>query len=392
MFKPTYTRAVPASAKTRIVDGVTEVLISHDGRMQWFPLSKGGRARIPHKDWHGLVKLADGRTITIRLVKNKDAAQRILNNRQQREDNIASGKELATVETKKTLADYVQQFEQERIAQGISLKTRQNTLPALKKALKALMLESVADLRGLTPEQLSDWFLELRYAPGTKAKIVEVVRQFMRWMIEKNLLAALPRFPKVSTQITKKRRALNFEEVEQLASASPWPRSILYRLAFATLARRSALIALTVDDLVISLKGGATILLRPEEAKTKQGQQVPVPQRLLNDLKRLAKESETGRLFEKVMRNNFSLTFDADLLAAKIPKNTTDGIASFHSLRHGGTTHLIRSGVPMVLVQRMGGWQSINILAKHYSHLTPISDREQIDRAMSPQTKKLEKS
>ena len=47
MFKPTYTRAVPASAKTRIVDGVTEVLIFHDGRMQWFPLSKGGRARIP---------------------------------------------------------------------------------------------------------------------------------------------------------------------------------------------------------------------------------------------------------------------------------------------------------------------------------------------------------
>ena len=182
------------------------------------------------------------------------------------------------------------------------------------------------------------------------------------------------------------------EEVEQLASAAPWPRSILYRLAFATLARRSALIALTVDDLVISLKGGATILLRPEEAKTKQGQQVPVPQRLLKDLKRLAKESETGRLFEKVMRNNFSLTFDADLLAAKIPKNTTDGIASFHSLRHGGTTHLIRSGVPMVLVQRMGGWQSINILAKHYSHLTPVSDREQIDRAMSPQTKKSEKS
>ena len=51
-----------------------------------------------------------------------------------------------------------------------------------------------------------------------------------------------------------------------------------------------------------------------------------------------------------------------------------------------------RMNETMRLVQRMGGWQSINILAKHYSHLTPVSDREQIDRAMSPQTKKSEKS
>ena len=391
MFKPTYTRPVPAGSKTRITDGKTEVLISHDGKLQWFPLSKGGRARIPHKDWHGQVKLADGRRVTIRLVKNKEAAQRILLNRQLREDNIAAGKEHATVTSKKTVAELIHQFEMEQVERGISLKTRINALPMLRKTTQALFLETMADLRSLNEEQISKWWLELDKAPGTKGKYLEVFRQFLRWLQDKRLLVLLPKFPRPSKKITKKRRALTMEEVEQLADASPWPRSILYRLAFATLARRSALLALKVEDLFISLKGGATLLLRPEVSKTGVGQQLPIPSHLLKDLKKLAKDSKTGLLFETVLKNNFALTFDADLLAAKLPKNTADGIACFHSLRHGGTTHLIRAGVPLSLVQKMGGWTNMNILAKHYSHLSPISDREHIDRAMAVQPAKQKK-
>ena len=92
--------------------------------MAWFPLSTGGRARIPSKDWHGQVRLANGQIVTIRLVKNKEASQRILHNRQIKEDNIASGRELPTViEPTKSLAEYVLQFEAERASSGISRKT-----------------------------------------------------------------------------------------------------------------------------------------------------------------------------------------------------------------------------------------------------------------------------
>ena len=387
MHKPTYTRPVPAGSKTRIVDGKTEVCLSHDGKMAWFPLSKGGRARIPSKDWHGQVKLANGQIVTIRLVKNKEASQRILHNRQTKEDNIASGKEVPTlIEPTKSLAEYVLQYEAERISQGISRKTQLNTMAPLRRALAEMELITVQDLRSLTAEWISQWFVALDKAPGTKGKILEVVKQFTRWMVDRSLLAASPKFPKYSKQIVKARRPLDFAEVERLAKVSPWPRSILYRLAFSTLARRSALLGLKAEDLKFATSG-VTIMLRPELSKTKVGQQVPAPKHLAADLKKLAGECPTGNLFAGAKHGNFTDNFDTDLKAAGIEKLTADGVACFHSLRHGGTTHLIRSGVPMVLVQRMGGWVNLNILAKHYSHLSPVTDREQIDRAMSPAKK-----
>jgi integrase len=387
MHKPTYTRPVPAGAKTRVVKGKTEVCLMHDGKMTWFPLSKGGRARIPSKDWHGQVRLANGQIVTIRLVKNKEASQRILHNRQIKEDNIASGRELpALIETTKPLAEYVCQFEAERASSGISHKTLANTRPALRRALADLELVTVQDLRALTSEWISQWFVGMDKAPGTKGKILETLKLFTRWMADRSLLAASPKFPKYSTKIVCARRPLTIDEVERLAKVSPWPRSLLYRLAFATIARRSALMNLKAEDLKFG-SAGVTIMLRPELAKTKQGQQVPAPGHLTADLQRLVGECPTGNLFAGARQGNFSENFNSDLKAAKIEKLTADGAACFHSLRHGGTTHLIRSGVPMVLVQRMGGWVNLNILAKHYSHLSPVTDREQIDRAMSPSKK-----
>ena len=384
MHRPTYTRPVPEGAKTRVVKGKTEVCLNHDGKMTWFPLSKGGRARIPSKDWHGQVKLASGQIVTIRLVKNKEASQRILHNRQIKEDNIASGRELPTViEPTKSLAEYVLQYEAERISQGISRKTQLNTMAPLRRALAELELVTVQDLRSLTAEWISQWFVGMERAPGTKRNILETLKQFTRWMVDRTLLSTSPKFPKYSSKIVKSRRPLDLNEVERLAKVSPWPRSLLYRLAFATLARKSALMNLKAEDLKFS-PAGATILLRPELAKTGQGQQVPVPAHLTADLKQLAAECTTGgKLFVGAQKGSFSVNFDTDLESAGIEKLNADGVACFHSLRHGGTTHLIRSGVPMVLVQRMGGWQNLNILAKHYSHLSPVTDREQIDRAMA---------
>jgi integrase len=291
------------------------------------------------------------------------------------------------IEPTKSLAEYVLQFEAERISQGISRKTQLNTMAPLRRALAELELVSVQDLRSLTAEWISQWFVGMDRAPGTKRNILETLKQFTRWMVDRTLLATSPKFPKYSSKIVKSRRPLDLNEVERLAKVSPWPRSLLYRLAFATLARKSALMNLKTEDLKFS-PAGATILLRPELAKTGQGQQVPVPAHLTADLKQLAAECTTGgKLFVGCQKGSFSVNFDTDLEGAKIEKLTADGVACFHSLRHGGTTHLIRSGVPMVLVQRMGGWVNLNILAKHYSHLSPVVDREQIDRAMAPAKK-----
>jgi hypothetical protein len=50
-----------------------------------------------------------------------------------------------------------------------------------------------------------------------------------------------------------------------------------------------------------------------------------------------------------------------------------------HGLRHGGATEMLEKGVSVLLVQRMGGWRSLQVLSKHYAHLSPIRSRKEID-------------
>ncbi|CAA2931160.1 Tyrosine recombinase XerC [Arsenophonus endosymbiont of Bemisia tabaci Q2] len=49
----------------------------------------------------------------------------------------------------------------------------------------------------------------------------------------------------------------------------------------------------------------------------------------------------------------------------------------FHDLRHTSASWLIQSGVPLSVLQEMGGWESIEMV-RRYAHLAPcyLSEHE----------------
>ena len=396
MFKPVYTRLVPPGAKRKLIGGVPHVQLKHDGKMHWFPLSSGGRARVPHSDWHGRIRLANGTRVTVRFVRNRSASETMQHNRQQLEDNIAAGKIVPPVYTDKSVPELVEKFVQEKKAKGIKLKTVQNTHPVLKRIVAGLKLQTLPDVRALNSGKVLAWCSGMRASyttkdkaprarlvePATRANYVNKLNQFLFWLHEQRLIPEVPKLPVFSSAVTCPRRALSIQEVEKLAQASPWPRNILYRLAFATLGRKTALLSLRAEDLNLNNPGGAFVIFRPEHAKTKKGQTVPVPARLVPELRRLVTDMGGGSFGQLVGRFKAPV-FDKDLKLAGISKKTADGVACFHSLRHGGATHLAKSGVSLLLIKEMGGWHNLNIVAKHYAHLSALSERSSIDTAMS---------
>jgi integrase len=88
-------------------------------------------------------------------------------------------------------------------------------------------------------------------------------------------------------------------------------------------------------------------------------------------------------LFHLLDHHNLNNELDRDLKTVGIEKHLPDGKLVLHSFRHGGTTELLKSGVSVLLVQRLGGWRSLDQISRVYSHLMPRRDREEIDRVFS---------
>ena len=350
------------------------------GRAVKCSMTEAGRVAIPSECYYGSIRLPDGSSRVMKLASDKTASVSMLAKMQAEEDKIASGQKVRKSETDETLMELVERFHQERVIGGIAYRQQVAVRRFMSMATKALGLKTIADVRGLTSGKISAWILGLDFAPHTKRHLASGLRSFLRWMHDQKLTPEVPRFPRIQGEVLTKRRALTRAEVDKLAAAAPWPRNLLYNLAFATIARRGALLALTAADIGFA-RTGAWLALLAENSKTGVGQKVPVPSRLVKDLKKLVKENPTGPLFPgvKVQLDGMD-AFATDLKAAGIPKATPEGHAVFHCLRHSGTTAMVKAGVSLEIIRKMGGWKSLEMLARHYAHMEPVDARPIIDK------------
>ena len=92
----------------------------------------------------------------------------------------------------------------------------------------------------------------------------------------------------------------------------------------------------------------------------------------MEPLRALCLEKPVGRLFALPYLKQFI----ADLARAGLPRKNAEGVLVFHSLRHSGATHLVKKGLPLHLIQRIGGWSSLSVLTARYSHLCAQNGRE----------------
>lgn len=380
MFKKKITRPVPEGTETRVEDKKLEAKIKLHGKTVWVPINSNGNLVVETASWYGTVRMANGVHQTFRLFRDKSASQAELAKLQRVQDRIAAGILPQVDSSKDKIADLFSRFMDERKEQGLSAYHLKLANARVKKAIEDLSLKTISDARNLTPAKLSAWLLGMKeVAPMTRKHRKAALRKFLGWLKDQRLIAEVPRFPEFKAEIKTKRRALSKDEIEKLANAAPWPRSLLYRLAFASIARRGAILALRAKDLHLENPKKPWIMLREETSKTGVGQAVPIPTRLVADLKKRVSEVGDQPLFAGVHAQLNEMAFDKDLKKAGIEKETPEGTASFHCLRHSGATELLKAGVSTLVVQKMGGWKSLEMLAKHYAHITPMDGRHLID-------------
>ncbi|WP_407071993.1 tyrosine-type recombinase/integrase, partial [Shigella boydii] len=66
----------------------------------------------------------------------------------------------------------------------------------------------------------------------------------------------------------------------------------------------------------------------------------------------------------------------------------------FHDLRHTWASWLVQAGVPLSVLQEMGGWESIEMV-RRYAHLAPnhlTEHARQIDSILNPSVPNLSQS
>lgn len=181
---------------------------------------------------------------------------------------------------------------------------------------------------------------------------------------------------------TKKRptRALTDQEVQKLLSVLTGRERAVVQFLVNTGLRWGELARVQEAD--VSLEG---VRVAPE-TKTGEGRFVPFGELNAGALDALDFIHSSGRrnLFGvgSCSSNFLSRVLNPALKAAGIEKVGTDGkVIHLHSLRHTFATKLVKSGVPMMVAQKLMGHKSIKMLAEVYAH---IGDSDLSEHLNSP--------
>lgn len=391
MFKKQITKPVKPGRPRRRHRGKDQALMRFDGKDVWVDLNAAGRAKLVLPEWYSTLRMADGQLKVVKLARDKTASEMILNKMRTEQALIKAGAIPPKSEPDPEFSELLARFDKDRARSGCTDEHLRKARAHLVQALTDLSIKGLADIRNLTTQDLSRWMDQARVqrrkeslpvAPGTMRIKAACFRFFLRWLIQHKHLAVMPVFPKTSNEPIKPRRALTRAEVDKLEATAPWPRNLYYAMAFATLARSTALQSLRPEDMFLDDPAGPWMKLQRANSKTKTEQRIPIPRRLVPSLRKLIQERGPGAaIFGGFFRPTQAGYFRGDLEKAGIPYENIEGIAVIHSLRHGGATEMLLKGVDILLVQRMGGWKSVAMLAKHYAHLSPVRDRAKIDEA-----------
>lgn len=160
---------------------------------------------------------------------------------------------------------------------------------------------------------------------------------------------------------------LSVEEVRALFAAAESGRDrVLLQTAYACGLRISELIHLQVTDI-----DSARMVVIVRQGKGRKDRQVPLSQRLLEELRRQWWTHRSrpwlfpGQTPDRPLHpSNVQRMFQQTLRRAKIAKRATP-----HTLRHSFATHLLEAGVDLVTVQRLLGHGSLSTTA-HYLHVS----------------------
>jgi len=157
-------------------------------------------------------------------------------------------------------------------------------------------------------------------------------------------------------------------------------RSILYQLAMYTGLRLKELGSLTVSSFNLDSEE-PTVRIKASDAKGKQADEIPLSQRMTQQLKRLFKgKSKDSPALKLPSGGRGAAMLRADLMAAGVDYKDADGrFADFHSLRHTFVTMLERTGCPPKELQSLARHRTPNLTLGVYAHSAKAIERRAIE-------------
>ncbi|HFE3439468.1 TPA: tyrosine-type recombinase/integrase [Klebsiella aerogenes] len=211
---------------------------------------------------------------------------------------------------------------------------------------------------------------------STKAKHLALMKAILRaaerdWKwLEK---APVIKIPSVRN---KRVRWLEHEEAKRLIDECPEPLKSVVKFALATGLRRSNIINLEWQQIDMQRR---VAWVNPEDSKSNRAIGVA-----LNDTACKVLRDQIGNHHKWVFVHTRAWHRPDSSLTPAIRKMRVDdnrawnsackraGIEDFrfHDLRHTWASWLIQSGVPLSVLQEMGGWESIEMV-RRYAHLAP---------------------
>ncbi|MEG7517185.1 site-specific integrase [Morganella morganii] len=211
---------------------------------------------------------------------------------------------------------------------------------------------------------------------ATKARYLSFIKALLRaaereWKwIEKSPVIKIP-------SIRDRRvRWLEPVEAKRLIDECPEPLKSVVRFALSTGLRRSNILNLEWQQIDMQRK---VAWIYPEDSKS--GKAIGVA---LNDTACRVLRNQIGRHHKWVFVHTEPSYRNDGTPVAAVRKMRTDSNTAwraalkragiddfrFHDLRHTWASWLIQSGVPLSVLQEMGGWESIEMV-RRYAHLAP---------------------
>nr|WP_279077285.1 site-specific integrase [Hafnia alvei] len=219
-------------------------------------------------------------------------------------------------------------------------------------------------------------FCDKQVSTSTKAKHLALMKSLLRaaerdWKwIEKAPIIKVP-------QVRNKRvRWLEPAEAQRLVNECPEPLKSTVIFALATGLRRSNIINLEWQQIDMQRK---VAWINPEDSKSGKAIGIALNNTACKVLRNQlgqhqkwvfvhteAKKRSDGTLTPAVRK----MRVDSNSAWRLALKRAGIGNFRFHDLRHTWASWLVQSGVPLSILQEMGGWESIEMV-RRYAHLAP---------------------
>jgi len=230
-------------------------------------------------------------------------------------------------------------------------------------------------------------YLDSNPVVGIESSSVAVDRRHVRRAFTDNEIIALlkaaaerplhdARYKIVRTD-AKKMPELKKQNIKRLTMLGR-ERRLIYLTLVTTAARWGELRSVCVNDVVLDKE--PHIRLQATGTKNRKADTVPLTKSLAQELKAWIKDSGRigkARLFD--MPENGIRIFERDRIRAGIEKETPDGIADIHALRHTAATRLARNGVSIATAQRILRHSDPKITMGIYSHLGIIDTHAAVE-------------